>query len=158
MAGRTTAYVLVGEYAVGPIAEREWKARHGIALIEKHRLVWMPAPVAHGQGVPMPVEPIYLPNGLSPAEELTVLLASVVLQDQAVMHKLAAEGFTRAVDLPDRHYDAWPYFRDEQLASGVDWPAPNHSLVEVAIVKPRQSSLESGESCVSTLMMSSAIC
>lgn len=122
MAGRTTAYVLVGEHSVGPFQTREWKARHGVALIEKHRPVWMPGPIGHSLGEPMPLGAIYLPYGLEPVGELLVVLASVVVCDAAVLDRLASIGGVR--DVTDEHGDMHRslHFDDDALGDGMDWP------------------------------------
>ena len=123
MAGRTTAYVIVGEHSVGPFQAREWKARHGVALIEKHRPAWMPGPIGHSLGEPMPLGAIYLPFGLDPVEELLVVLASVVVRDEAVLDRLAQIGGVRdATDLQGQSH-RWLAFDDDALAESSEWPA-----------------------------------
>lgn len=123
MAGRTTSYVIVGEHSVGPFQNREWKARHGVALIEKHRPVWMPGPIGHSLGEPMPLNAIYLPNGLGPVGELLVVLASVVVRDDSVLDRLA--GIGGVCDITDERGELhrWLAFDDDALAEGSGWPA-----------------------------------
>lgn len=123
MAGRTTAYVIVGEHSVGPFQDRAWKARHGIALIEKHRPVWMPGPIGHSLGEPMPLGPVYLPWGLSPAGELLVVLASVVVRDEGVLDSLAGIGGVREVTDERGPAHRWLLFDGDELSDDVTWPA-----------------------------------
>lgn len=122
MAGRTTAYVIVGQHSVGPFQSREWKARHGVALIEKHRPVWMPGPIGHSLGEPMPLGPIYLPWGLDTAGELLVVLASVVVRDESVLNALAAIGGVRDVTDERGAVHRWLVFNDDALSDEADWP------------------------------------
>lgn len=121
MAGRTTAYVIVGEHSVGPFQDREWKARHGVALIEKHRPVWMPGPIGHSLGEPMPLGAIYLPFGLDPVGELLLVLASAVVRDDAVLDRLASIGGVR--DVTDEHGEKhrWLHFDDDALGEELNW-------------------------------------
>lgn len=123
MAGRTTAYVIVGEHSVGPFQSREWKARHGVALIEKHRPVWMPGPIGHSLGEPMPLGAIYLPDGLDPVGELVVVLASVVVRDDAVLDRLAGIGGVRVATDERGQSHRWLAFGDDALSEGSGWPA-----------------------------------
>lgn len=123
MAGRTTAYVIVGEHSVGPFRTREWKARHGVALIEKHRPVWMPGPISHSLGESMPLGAIFLPDGLDPVGELLVVLASVVVRDEAVLERLAGMGGVADVRDERGQSHRWLAFDDDALSEGRDWPA-----------------------------------
>lgn len=123
MAGRTTAYVIVGEHSVGPFQSREWKARHGVALIEKHRPVWMPGPIGHSLGEPMPLGAIYLPYGLDPVGELLVVLASVVVRDDAVLDRLTEIGGARDVTDERGQSHRWLAFDNEALSERSSWPA-----------------------------------
>lgn len=123
MAGRTTAYVIVGEHSVGPFQTREWKARHGVALIEKHRPVWMPGPIGHSLGEPMPLGAVYLPYGSDPVGELLVVLASVVVRDEVVLDRLAGIGGVRDVTDERGQSHRWLAFDDDALSEGSGWPA-----------------------------------
>lgn len=123
MAGRMTAYVIIGEHSVGPFRSREWKARHGVALIEKHRPVWMPGPIGHSLGEPMPLGAIYLPCGLDPVGELLVVLASVVVRDEAVLDRLAGIGGVRDITDERGQSHRWLAFDDDALSEGSGWPA-----------------------------------
>lgn len=123
MAGRTTAFVIVGEYATGPFAARTWKARHGIALIEKHRRAWMPAPVGFSLGDPQPVLPVYLPWGLTPAQELVIVIAATALYDAETLDALEAARGTQTVNDAEGTERRWIGFADDQLDS--EWPSPD---------------------------------
>ena len=123
MAGRTTAYVIVGEHSVGPFQSREWKARHGVALIEKHRPVWMPGPIGHSLGEPMPLGAIYLPYGLDPVGEFLVVLASVVVRDDAVLDRLAGIGGVSEVADERGQSHRWLAFGEDALSEESGWPA-----------------------------------
>lgn len=122
MAGRTSAFVIVGEYSVGPFRTREWKARHGVALIEKHRPVWMPGPIAHALGEDMPPSAIYLPGGMDLAGELLIVLASVVVRDDGVWDRLSDLGGSRVVSDTRGHTYRSLAFDDDALSSGTEWP------------------------------------
>lgn len=129
MAGRTTAFVLVGQHVVGPFAVREWKVRHSIALIEKHRRVWMPAPSAHSLGERVPQEAVFLPEGRSVAEELIFVVATCAVRDPEFMTALRGAGLTRPLE---EGFEAreWLNVEGERIESGPRIPT---DLIEHAV-------------------------
>lgn len=130
MAGTTSAYVIVGEHATGPFHARQWKARNGIALIEKHLPVWMPGEIAHGTGLGGPQAAIILPTCLTAAEQLVIVLAATTIHDDDFMQALHDEGL--AEPIPAGHGDAtmlWLSVPDERIDDGAPVSA---SLVEHA--------------------------
>lgn len=88
MAGRTTALLVLGDYSVGPFQVREWKARHVVALVEKHRRAWMVAPIAHAAGEEIPEAAIYLPRGWTVAEEAVFVAAACAVREPSFMQEL----------------------------------------------------------------------
>lgn len=100
MAGITTDVILIGNHSVGPFGVREWRVRNAIALIAKHHRVWMPTGMAHGIPDPEPLGPIIVPRGLTPAEELVLLIAATAVKAPAVLEALTEAGFTRPCPFP----------------------------------------------------------
>lgn len=129
MAGTTSAFVLVGEHSVGPFQSRNWRARHGIALIEKHRRVWMPTPVAHGVHEDVSYGPILFPYGLSPAEELMIVVAACAVRPGEVLDALADEGLAKPLALGPGNLTLWLDIDDERI----DGLPPSPQIIELAV-------------------------
>lgn len=100
MAGITTAFVIVGNHSVGPFATRDWRARHGIALIEKHLRVWMPSAIAHGTPDPEPIGPVIFPPGLTPEQELAILIGATAVKSPELLTALTDAGYTQPSPVP----------------------------------------------------------
>lgn len=92
MAGRTTALIVVGDYSTGPFATREWKARHSIALFEKHRPVWVTSPIGPSEYGDTPQEPVVFTFGWSLAQELVLVIAACAVKSPRIMDLLLSEG------------------------------------------------------------------
>lgn len=133
MAGTTSAFVLVGEHSVGPFESRTWRARHGIALIEKHRRVWMPTPVAHGMHDNVSYSPILFPLGLSAAEEAVIVVAACAVRSDEVLHALAGEGLAGPMSLGPGKPTMWVNIDDDRI----DGPPPSPHVVDVAVESVR---------------------
>lgn len=129
MAGTTSAFVLVGEHSVGPFASRTWRARNGVALIEKHRRVWMPTPIAHGLHEAVSYGPILFPHGLSPAEEMVIVVAACAVRSDEVLEALAREGLGAPLDLGAGVPTMWLAIDDKRL----DGPPPSSELIDLSV-------------------------
>lgn len=128
MAGRTTALVVVGDYSTGPFATREWKARHTVALFEKHRPVWVTSPIGLTEHDDSPQEPAVFPFGWSLAQELILVIAACAVKSPRMMELLLAERL--AFEQSGHLGQARPVFRiTDERADGEALP---EVLVETA--------------------------
>ena len=137
MAGTTSAFVLVGEHSVGPFGSRTWRARHGIALIEKHRRVWMPTPVAHGVHEDVSYGPIVFPEGLTAAEELVIVTAACAVRDPDLLAILEKQGLLRDVPTAMKSSTRWLSISDDRIEHGPPIP---QEVVDCAITGIRDVS------------------
>ena len=133
MAGTTSAFVLVGEHSVGPFGSRTWRARHGIALIEKQRRVWMPTPVAHGMHEAVSYGPILFPHGLRPAEELVIVVAACAVRSDEILHALAGEELAKPLVLGPGTATLWLNTDDDRI----EGPPPSQEVVDLAVATVR---------------------
>lgn len=133
MAGRTTALTVVGDYSTGPFATREWKARHTIALFEKHRPVWVTSPIGPSEYGDTPQEPVVFPFGWSLAQELVVVIAATAVQDSEVLSAFTVEGLTVRRDGLSGISRELVYIND----SRADGPPLPTSFIKLAASKTR---------------------
>lgn len=129
MAGRTTALMILGDYSVGPFQERQWKARHVLALIEKHRFAWTVAAIAHGSGEPVPPGAIYLPRGWSVAQEAVFVAAACAVREKEFMGALDTFDLLERVE-GRTEQERWLNIREERLLEEETLPS---SLIQLAI-------------------------
>ena len=92
LAGHTSAFVIIGNYRTGPFQDRTWKARHGVALIEKLTPIWTSSPLGYSIGEQNDSAAISLPSGSSLADELIFIIAATAMRSEPFQLALEAEG------------------------------------------------------------------
>lgn len=116
MAGETTSTITVSTARSGPFADRIWRAKHTVTLIDKGCLVWTTNGVGNIDNHQLSRRVSHLPPWLMPADALALVIAANVVRQPGFLLALDIHGLCKSehgahgerhclLDMPeDMHY------------------------------------------------------